>query len=73
MPNRVTHRGAAPGDDVLFGAEALPLLREATSDLCWLLSRGYAIPPPWNWSVTGTRFASVSDWPWGDAPALMKR
>jgi len=42
MPNKVTHRGAAPGDEVLFGAEALPRLREATGDLCWLLSRGYA-------------------------------
>lgn len=42
MPHKVTHRGAAPGDDQLFGADAVPLLREATNDLCWLLSRGYA-------------------------------
>jgi hypothetical protein len=26
----------------LFAAEALPRLRRATADLCWLLSRGYA-------------------------------
>lgn len=42
LPHRVNHRGAAPGDEGLFGADAIPILREATSDLCWLLNRGYA-------------------------------
>lgn len=36
------HRGAGPRDAVLFGPEALPALRDAVSDLSWLLSRGYA-------------------------------
>lgn len=43
MPQKVNHRGAAPEDDQLFSMEALPALREATSDLSWLLNRGYAI------------------------------
>ncbi len=43
MPHRVNHRGAAPGDDRLFGPDTLPTLRAATSDLCWLLSRSYAV------------------------------
>lgn len=38
----MSHRGLAPGDATLFGAEARPSLRQAASDLCWLLSRGYA-------------------------------
>jgi len=42
LPNASNHRGAAPGDDRLFGSVAQPLLRSATSDLSWLLSRGYA-------------------------------
>ena len=42
MPNKVSHRGPAPGDEQLFGPSALPLLREAVHDLCWLLNRGYA-------------------------------
>ena len=44
MPDTRTHRGAHPEDARLFAAEARPLLREATSDLCWLLSRGYVTP-----------------------------
>ena len=42
MPDSRKHRGAAPEDAVAFGAEALPRLREAGVDFCWLLSRGYA-------------------------------
>lgn len=42
MPHTPSHRGAAPGDDRLFGPESLPALREATAHLSWLLSRGYA-------------------------------
>jgi hypothetical protein len=43
MTHPTSHRGAAPQDDRLFAAEELPTLRAATSDLCWLLSRGYAV------------------------------
>lgn len=40
-PDRRKHRGAHPSDAVLFGAESVPFLREAVSDLSWLLGRGY--------------------------------
>lgn len=39
---RQQHRGPGPKDERLFGAEQLPVLRAAASDLCWLLDRGYA-------------------------------
>jgi hypothetical protein len=35
------HRGADPEDERSFGASRLPTLRQATSDLCWLLDHGY--------------------------------
>jgi hypothetical protein len=37
------HRGADPEDERSFGAGRLPALRQATSDLCWLLNHGYGI------------------------------
>jgi hypothetical protein len=37
-----THRGPGPRDERLFAADQLPGLRSATSDLCWLLDRGYS-------------------------------
>jgi hypothetical protein len=36
------HRGPHPEDRRLFAAESLPRLCEATSDLSWLLTRGFA-------------------------------
>ncbi len=42
MPDRRRHRGAHPDDAHLFSEEALPTLRSAVADLCWLLSRGYS-------------------------------
>jgi hypothetical protein len=42
MPDRRVHRGPHPEDARLFAAEVHPVLRQATGDLCWLLSRGYA-------------------------------
>ena len=44
MPDTRTHRGPHPQDARLFGPEARPQLRQATSDLSWLLSRGYVNP-----------------------------
>ncbi len=43
MPRHQTHRGLAPKDERLFAARQLPALRAATSDLCWLLDRDYAL------------------------------
>lgn len=37
------HRGPDPEDERSFGAGPLKPLREAVSDLCWLLDRGYGI------------------------------
>jgi hypothetical protein len=37
------HRGADPEDERSFGTSRLPTLRQATSDLCWLLDHGYGI------------------------------
>lgn len=42
MPDRRSHRGPHPEDARLFAAENHQRLRQATADLCWLLSRGYA-------------------------------
>ena len=41
MPDKRSHRGAHPEDAQLFGPWFWPVLRQSTSDLCWLLSRGY--------------------------------
>jgi hypothetical protein len=37
------HRGADPEDERSFGANSLRTLRQASSDLCWLLDHGYGI------------------------------
>jgi hypothetical protein len=44
MPDSRSHRGPHPEDAILFAPSAWPALREATADLCWLLSREYATP-----------------------------
>ena len=43
MQRSSRHRGADPEDERSFGASRLPTLRQATSDLCWLLDHGYGI------------------------------
>jgi hypothetical protein len=43
VPDRRIHRGPDPQDAEAFGPLAVPLLREAVSDLSWLMGRGYAI------------------------------
>ena len=43
MPDVRRHRGPHPGDEALFAPEHWGRLRSATSDLCWLLTRGYAV------------------------------
>jgi len=42
VPDRRTHRGPHPQDARLFAPDVWPRLRQATSELAWLLSRGYA-------------------------------
>jgi hypothetical protein len=42
-PDLRKHRGAHPEDRSLFAAEQLPVLRTATSELSWLLTRGYSM------------------------------
>jgi len=41
VPDRRTHRGPHPEDTRLFGPDALAPLGRATSELAWLLDRGY--------------------------------
>lgn len=41
MPDRRKHRGPHPQDRDLFHPDRLAVLRVATTELCWLLSRGY--------------------------------
>jgi hypothetical protein len=40
--DRRRHRGAHPRDRELFAETALPALRSASVDYCWLISRGYS-------------------------------
>lgn len=42
-PDLRKHRGAHPEDRSLFAAEHLPVLRTATSELSWLLTREYSM------------------------------
>jgi len=42
VPDRRKHRGPHPEDARLFAPALWPVLGQATADLCWLLSRGYA-------------------------------
>ncbi len=42
MPDRRAHRGAHPSDATDFSKAKLPQLRQATSDLSWLLTHGYS-------------------------------
>lgn len=42
MPNHRRHRGPHPKDRELFSGDQVDRLVTATSDLCWMLSRGYA-------------------------------
>jgi hypothetical protein len=44
LPDKRTHRGPHPEDARLFAPEHRLRLREATRDLSWLLTRGYASP-----------------------------
>ncbi len=54
-PDRREHRGAHPEDRRLFAPERLGALRQATDDLGWLLSRGYALPS--SLKLVGDRYA----------------
>ncbi|HWC77156.1 MAG TPA: DUF434 domain-containing protein [Blastocatellia bacterium] len=42
-PDSRQHRGPHPSDKQLFHYQNVPALREATADLSWLLTRGYAM------------------------------
>lgn len=42
-PDLRKHRGAHPQDRKLFAAEQVAVLRSATRDLSWLLTRGYSM------------------------------
>jgi hypothetical protein len=54
MPDTRSHRGPHPDDARLFGATALPVLRQAAADYVWLLNRAY--PPAASLSLVGNQF-----------------
>lgn len=58
MPDHRKHRGPHPEDVRLFDAEALPLLRAAAADFCWLLTRGY--PHDSTLKLVGDRYNLVA-------------
>ncbi|SRR6056297_2717850 len=58
MPDRRLHRGPHPEDHELFAAAMIPRLRQATGDLSWLLTRGYAIPS--SLKLVGDRYQLVA-------------
>ena len=58
MPDKRKHRGPHPDDARLFGPEAVPLLRYASEDLAWLLSKGYASPS--SLKLVGDRYDLVA-------------
>jgi len=41
LPDQRRHRGPHPDDLRLFGADAVPTLQTAATELAWLLTRGY--------------------------------
>lgn len=43
MPDNRGHRGPHPEDEILFAPDQWAVLNEATSDLGWLLGRGYSM------------------------------
>lgn len=43
VPDNRSHRGPHPEDEILFAADQWAALNEATSDLSWLLGRGYSM------------------------------
>ena len=55
LPDQRQHRGPHPEDSQLFAAVNWPRLREATADLSWLLTRGYASPSALK--VVGDRYS----------------
>jgi hypothetical protein len=54
MPDTRTHRGPHPDDTRLFGEAMLPVLRDAATDYCWLLNRGY--PTAATLALVGNQF-----------------
>jgi hypothetical protein len=55
VPDRRAHRGPHPEDASLFALAAWPALRQATADLSWLLTRGYARES--SLALVGNRYA----------------
>ena len=57
MPDKRRHRGPDPEDPRLFAPAPRDVMRQAVSDLSWLLSRGYALPSAND--LVGNRFSLV--------------
>ena len=61
-PADTRHRGPHPNDDRLFAPAWVPILRRATAELSWLLTRGY--PPAGSLKLVGDRYALTERQRW---------
>jgi hypothetical protein len=61
-PADTRHRGPHPADDQLFEPKWVPVLRRATAELSWLLTRGY--PPSATLKLVGDRYALTERQRW---------
>ena len=61
-PADTRHRGPHPADSQLFASHWLPVLRQATGELSWLLSRNY--PPAATLKLVGDRYALTERQRW---------
>jgi hypothetical protein len=61
-PADTRHRGPHPADDHLFAPQWVPVLRRATAELSWLLTRGY--PPSATLKLVGDRYALTERQRW---------
>ncbi len=58
MPQKNKHRGPAPNDKKLFTPSNIKKIQLAVHDLCWLLTRGYAVKS--SVKLTGDRYKLTS-------------
>ena len=61
-PADTRHRGPHPNDDRLFAPAWVPVLRRATAELSWLLTRGY--PLAGSLKLVGDRYALTERQRW---------
>jgi hypothetical protein len=78
MPDKRKHRGPHPEDQEFFSQEQVPRLQEATRDLSWLLTRGYAPVSALKivgdrYSLTGSQRVAVARCACSDEAAIRRK